>query len=316
MILGVDLASYQGNPDFDQIKGSGRSFVLTKITEGTNYINPYAARARSESHRLGLGFGMYHYARATDPIAEASYFVNTCGPLMTGEVLLLDWEVGSQDPVGWCKAFLDRVRSMTDVKPLIYLNQNLNNNYDWSPIANNDYGLWLAQYDESTNGTVKTDWEFVAIKQYSSTGRVSGIVGNVDLDVFFGDLSAFQKYGKQGGVLTIPAIPDATPKFAPSNDYVVRPGDTLSGVAASHGLSLGQITVLNPQIKNVNAIFPGQPIHLGGGSRPQGATYMVVSGDSMSKIASAHGYPLSHLEAINPSVTNPNLIFPGQILNV
>lgn len=319
-ILGIDIASYQGYPNFGAVKASGRSFVITKITEGTGYVNPYCAQNRAAAHAAGLVVGLYHFARATDPIAEADYFVNSCGNLVTGEFLMLDWEVGASDPVGWCKRFLDHVFERTGVKPLIYLNQNLNNSYDWSPVVGGDYGLDLAEYDNSTNGTVNTDWKTVAMKQYTSSGQVPGISGNVDLQVFFGDADQLQKYGKQNGVpAPTPAptpAPAPQPAPAPSNDYIVRSGDTLSGIASAHGLSLGQIEGFNPQITNPNVIYPGQVVHLGGAARPQGATYTVKGGDNLSSIASSHGYSLQHLEQINPQITNPNLIFPGQIINV
>lgn len=317
-ILGLDIASYQGNPDFDQVKASGRSFVMTKFTEGLGYINPTAARNRAEGHRVGMGVGLYHYADGNDPVAEANHFVDACGELVTGEVLMLDWEIGHADPVGWCKAFLDQVQARTGVKPLIYLNQSLNNSYDWSPVVNGDYGLCLAQYDNSTNGTVGTDWKVVAMKQYTSSGQVPGISGNVDLDVFFGDLPTFQKYGKQNGApAPAPApTPAPAPAPAPSNTYVVRPGDSLSGIAASHGLTLAQIEALNPQITNPNMIYPGQTINLGGGSRPQNPTYTIHAGDTLSGIASKFGLSLQQIEAMNPQIHNPNLIFAGQVINV
>lgn len=319
MLLGIDIASYQGNPDFDAVKGAGKQFVITKITEGTGYINPTAARNRSEGHRVGMGVGLYHFARATDPIAEADYFVNSCGILLGGEVLMLDWEVGAADPVAWCKQWLDHVFSRTGVKPLIYLNQNLNNSYDWSPVVNADYGLVIAQYDNNVNNLPQTDWKVVAMKQYTSSGQVPGIVGNVDLDVFYGDLGQFQAYGKQGGSpapAPAPAPAPTPPAPAPSNDYIVRSGDTMSGIAAAHGLSLAQLEALNPQIGDPNKIYPGEVVHLGGGATPQGHTYTVQKGDTLSGIASKFGYSLAHLEAINPQITNPNMIFPGQIINV
>jgi lysozyme len=316
MILGSDIASYQGAPDFSQYKASGRQFVLIKATEGTGYVNPFFATNRVNAHAQGLGVGLYHYADGGHSLDEAKHFIDTCGSLVTGEVLMLDWEVGYSDPVGWCKQFLDYVFDRTGVRPLIYLNQSLNNSYDWSSVVSANYGLVLAVYDNNTNGAPRTDWPFVAIKQYTSSGRVPGINGNVDLDVFYGDLTAFQRYGKQNGQPQPPRpTPSPTPAPAPANDYVVRPGDTLSGIAASHGLTLQQIEQLNPQIKNPNTIYPGQVIHLGG-IRPQQQKYIVRPGDNLTAIAASFGLSLNQLLAINPQISNPNLIYPGQVINV
>ena len=76
----------------------------------------------------------------------------------------------------------------------------------------------------------------------------------------------------QGG--TAPAPQPSTPP-APAPDtgtaagsYTVRSGDTLSGIAARHGVSLSALTAANPQIRNPNLIHPGQKINIPGGGKP------------------------------------------------
>jgi hypothetical protein len=54
--------------------------------------------------------------------------------------------------------------------------------------------------------------------------------------------------------------------------YLVHPGDTLSGVAASHGVSLAAVEAANPQIGNPNLIFAGQNVNIPGGSGSTGYT--------------------------------------------
>jgi len=100
-------------------------------------------------------------------------------------------------------------------------------------------------------------------------------------------------------------------------DYTVRSGDTLSGIAASHGVSLSALIAANPQIGNPNLIFPGQAVHLPGGASNGGSSsYTVQSGDTMSGIADRSGVSLSALIAANPQIGNPNLIYPGQTVNL
>lgn len=48
--------------------------------------------------------------------------------------------------------------------------------------------------------------------------------------------------------------------------YLVQPGDTLSGIAASHGVSLAAVESANPQIANFNLIYVGQSVKIPGGS--------------------------------------------------
>ena len=52
---------------------------------------------------------------------------------------------------------------------------------------------------------------------------------------------------------------------------LVQPGDTLSGIAAQHGVSLSSVEAANPQIANYDLIYAGQSIHLPGGGSAQSA---------------------------------------------
>jgi LysM repeat protein len=96
--------------------------------------------------------------------------------------------------------------------------------------------------------------------------------------------------------------------------YTVQAGDTLSGIAAHFGLSLACIEASNPQITNPDLIFPGQLITLP--SANSTIEYQVVAGDYLEAIAHRFGITLEALEAANPQIKNPDLIFPGQVINV
>jgi spore coat assembly protein SafA len=121
------------------------------------------------------------------------------------------------------------------------------------------------------------------------------------------------------------AIPDKPGQTDPGNgnpggsdtgargSYTVRPGDTLSQIAASNGMSLDSLLAANPQISNPNLIYPGQTVQLSGSG---GGSYSVNSGDTMSGIAARNGVSLSALIEANPQVRNPNLIYPGQQLHL
>ena len=113
--------------------------------------------------------------------------------------------------------------------------------------------------------------------------------------------------------------PTPVPKpAAPANVYIVIRGDNLSTIAQAHGLSLAQLLSFNPQFQsNPNLIYPGQVVHLGGAvSVTPPKSYTVKSGDNLYNIAIQHGETLGQLEAKNPQIHNPNLIYPGQVINV
>lgn len=225
---GVDLASYQGAPNFDAMKLSGIEFAITKVTEGTSYAFPGHRRNRSEAQRTGMVAGLYHFAKAGDPAAEARFFLGAAGPLVDGEFLCLDWETSYSDPVAWCSAWLSTVQSQTGLRPLIYLNESTVRRYDWGPIARSNFALWLAKYDGSTNVVTAPHWGQPTIKQYTDKGRVPGIAGAVDLDVYFGDILTLRRFG--ANVAAVPSLPAPTASALPE----LKEGDHSPAVETLH----------------------------------------------------------------------------------
>ena len=222
-IKGIDVSKWQGNIDFSKVKSS-TNFVIMKATEGYGYTDPKFKDNQKGFRNTGIAMGYYHFARpdlGNTPEKEADWFVKIIGALKSGEILALDYEVNYSDPVNWCKKFLDRVKAKTGVKPLLYINLATNNKYDWSSVVKGDYGLWLAYWDGSLTARPKTDWNFIAIKQYGADTKVSGISGNVDGDVFFGDIATFKKYGYNPPPTpptppTPPPTPEPTPEPTPT----------------------------------------------------------------------------------------------------
>ena len=112
-------------------------------------------------------------------------------------------------------------------------------------------------------------------------------------------------------------------------EYTIARGETISSIAAKHGLDTYEVLKLNNLQPNT-IIYPGQKIKLsGGGSAPaaspaapapaapaaSGATYTVKAGDTLSAIASRHGVGLSDLFGWN-GLNMRSLIYPGQKIKV
>jgi tyrosinase len=100
--------------------------------------------------------------------------------------------------------------------------------------------------------------------------------------------------------------------------YIVQRGDTLRIIANRFGTTVTAILQLNPQITNPNLIFPGQVIRVRAGSPPTDGfqSYIVQRGDTLRIIATRFGTTVQALLILNPQITNPNLIFPGQVVRV
>lgn len=113
------------------------------------------------------------------------------------------------------------------------------------------------------------------------------------------------------------------PGDAPSNasTYTVRAGDTLSGIAQRNGVSLPALLDANPQFRaSPDRIYPGQSVRIPGGGdgapNATGGSYTVRSGDTLSGIAQRHDVSLPALLAANAGISNPNLIHPGQRIQI
>ncbi len=99
--------------------------------------------------------------------------------------------------------------------------------------------------------------------------------------------------------------------------YHVQRGDTLSGIAARHGVSLGALTRANPAIASHQFIFPGDrltiPAH--GPAHSGGNTHVVHRGETLTSIARQSGTTVSALARAN-HIANPNLIHVGAHLTI
>jgi GH25 family lysozyme M1 (1,4-beta-N-acetylmuramidase) len=204
VIVGSDISQFQGSINWDTYKNNS-NFVIIRSTYGNGYYDSWFAHNRDEARRVGLPHGFYHfcYPQYNSPLDEAKWFCKALYDLQEGESLYLDWEeTYSGDAVAWCKTFLDYVSAnFNGIKPLIYLNQSYMS-LDWSPVVNAGYGLWLASYQADGMGNTGK-WPSMALQQTYSSQQVPGIVGNVDRDVFFGDIDQFKAYGYKKPVIVV-----------------------------------------------------------------------------------------------------------------
>lgn len=202
MLKGIDISKWQAGIDLSKID---TDFVICKATEGVGYTDKNCDGFYQQAKKLGKKLGVYHFARPdlrNTAIAEADWFVRETKGYHKEAMLILDWESGNLKDVNWAKQWLDRVYEKTGVKPVIYMSASVMSSADWSSVANADYGLWVANYG-SNNGTAQESvfdryplkyWKFYALWQYTSTGRLSGYNGNLDLNYFNGDKEAWDKY--------------------------------------------------------------------------------------------------------------------------
>jgi GH25 family lysozyme M1 (1,4-beta-N-acetylmuramidase) len=197
---GIDVASYQGYPNWESVAAAGYDFAITKVTEDDGYVNPTFAYNWNRIKAAGMIRGAYHFARpqGNDAVTEADYFVDLVEQqgIETGDILALDLEAGAGDLGPWVLAFCRRVEERCGFPPIIYTGRWFSEPHNlgaYPEIGN--YALWLASYQQQMPSP-PAPWQAVSIWQHSSSGQVPGIAGDVDLNVFNGDLSRLALLGK------------------------------------------------------------------------------------------------------------------------
>jgi LysM repeat protein len=119
-----------------------------------------------------------------------------------------------------------------------------------------------------------------------------------------------------GQVLSIPGQPDPTRanhQTAPKT-YTVQPGDTLSKIAQSFGITLQALRDANLQLQGKDLIVVGQILSIPAAVTT--TTYTVVAGDTLWKISQNFGITLQALRDANPQLGGTDLIVPGQLLTI
>lgn len=200
---GTDISSWQSGLDLNAVD---YEFAVSKATQGNYYINPDCDPKIQQAIAAGKKWGVYHFADHGDAIEEANFFVDNCLGYISHGILALDWEGSFTGDVAWAKAWLDHVQARTGVKPLIYMSESVANAYDWSPVIEADYGLWVAKYwdneydynyDMSAAGPEPSVyWGLVGyvMWQWTSRGHLDGYGGDLDLDIFYGDAGTWDAY--------------------------------------------------------------------------------------------------------------------------
>lgn len=312
---GIDVSNWQRNIDYSQVKNSGVQIVYIKASEGTTFKDPYLEQNYSNAKANGLKVGFYHYLTATSvwqARAQADFFASVIEGKDVDCKLAMDYEEffgeGKIEINEIALAFMKRVKEITKKDVIVYSNLNNVKNTFGDDVAN-EGRLWLAYYSNTQNLiNVNSSWTNYIGLQYTSSGQVQGISGNVDKD----------RFSKEIFMEDIQEAED--PMNTNIINYIVKVGDTLSQIALRYGTTVTEIARLN-NIKNVNLIYPGQVLEIitnSNNSQENQANriiYTIRYGDTLSGIAKRYGVSIQNLVNWN-NIKNPNLIYAGNTLVV
>lgn len=196
LVHGIDVSAHQGAIDWDKVSADEIDFAIVRAayrgyTAGSLNRDSMFDVNIHDAARAGLDVGVYIFSQAIsveEAIEEADYLLDIIAPYQITGPVVFDWEViGTKnartyglDTETLCaaaNAFCRRI-AQAGYTPMVYFNPYCGYvKYDLSEIM--DYDFWFAQYK------AQPDFYYnFQMWQYTSSGKVDGITGNVDLDVW------------------------------------------------------------------------------------------------------------------------------------
>ncbi len=201
-VTGIDVSSWQKEIDWEQVKASGVEFAMIRLgyrgyEKGTLSMDRYAIANLDGAIAAGLEVGVYFFSQALTPEEaeeEAYYVVENLKPYQEYITMpvVYDWEHVSdedarsndmRDPdilTDCTLAFLQTIE-VAGYRPMVYFNRT----QSWKYLnleELKDYEFWLAAYTQRMDFPYK-----IKMWQYTNTGKVPGIVGDCDINIYFPD---------------------------------------------------------------------------------------------------------------------------------
>lgn len=196
---GVDVSAFQGHIDWNQVKNSGIRFAMIRLgyrgygQAGNMVEDEYARENLAAARKAGLEVGAYFFSQATsieEVDDEIFFFMKILGDTELTMPIVLDWEYISDTAR---TAYVD-ARTLTDMQlhfcktmedfgyqPLVYFNWNQADKLLYLNELE-AYPFWLALYQDRMTYPYR-----VEMWQYTNTGRVPGIQGDVDINLYLPD---------------------------------------------------------------------------------------------------------------------------------
>lgn len=310
---GMDISEFQGEIDFEEVRRSGIEAVYIRVGAG-EYTDEYFAENYERAKAAGLKIGFYHYvtARSVDEgRRQARFFASLAAGREPDMRLAMDFEYFGSLSVSQInaisEAYLDELTALTRREAVIYSDLSNARNIFSRALAEK-YPLWAAQYgadEPSANGKWR---EWVGF-QYTDEGRVGGIYGNVDRNIFTEGIFLSDSWRIDGEKRTTVRARTRT------LTVYVRAGDTLWAIAREYGTTVGAIAREN-RIVDPNRIFAGERLRITLPARGSGEEiYNVRRGDTPISIAGKFGVTLSALEDRN-GLERGETIYAGDKLSI
>ena len=331
-ICGIDVSRWQGDINWPEVKNSDAKFAMIKAggSDDGFYTDSKFERNYANAKANNIPVGAYYFVgpgflSAEDGVADAKRFLEIIKNKTFEMPIALDLEsTRIEDKENATDAAIAFCETLEDAGYYVIIYGS--DIYGFKDRMNidrlKDYDKWVARYGSEPKYV--SDY---GMWQYSSTGSVSGINGNVDMNIARKDyptiITSAGLNGFSSDVNNDVEVekPNESEKPEEESDdkeitYTIKSGDTLSGIASKFNTTVSKLVELN-NIKNPNLIITGDKLVIRSGSveNNEPTTYTIKSGDNLTKIAKKFGTTVSKLVELN-NIKNPNLIITGDKLKI
>ncbi len=190
-VHGIDVSHYQSTIDWSEVAVDSIDFAFIKASEGLEMKDEFFQQNWTGSKEAGIIHGAYHFfIPGSDAEKQAQNFIEAVS-LSKGDLPpVLDVEVSGSLPrnqlLNGIRKWLKTIEAKYNTNPIIYTNQNFYTKYLEDEF--DDYVIWVARYSTNQPDT-GIDWKFW---QYAQDGMVRGVTGDIDLNVFHGNIQSLR----------------------------------------------------------------------------------------------------------------------------
>ena len=199
-IHGIDISHHQGDIDWDELREKGMinetpiRFIMIKATEGATKIDDNFEDNFYQAREYGFTRGAYHFFSVHSPAKQqANFFINKV-KLEKGDlppVLDVEHKPKNQTDEEFKASvleWLEIVERHYGVKPIIYTYYKFKLQYLSDPVFD-EYPYWIAHYYVD-KVEYEGPWKFW---QHTDVGKLPGIKGNVDFNIYNGSFYDLRK---------------------------------------------------------------------------------------------------------------------------
>lgn len=205
-IHGIDVSKWQGRIDWTAVRAANTKFAFIKATEGADHLDERFHENWTGAKRAGVARGAYHFVYWCRPASQQmAWFKRNVpsDPDALPPVLDVEWNghsrtcpkrVPREIALAQVKQMLREMEDHTGKRPIIYTDINFHRDVLAGELE--EYPHWLRSVAaEPHERYANRRW---AIWQYTSTGRVPGVQGDVDRNAFYGSSLDWAKFAQTG----------------------------------------------------------------------------------------------------------------------